>query len=132
MKRIGFLLIALFFAVTCKALSLFPFFVDLVGNYNDGPMEQLQPYEVECLYSDKCDFFSSIKDADMFLDDVLPYSNYSILRKKIKMKGLDVELYATLQEDDKTSVICLIELPGDGLYVIYDELPGDPFRIVKE
>lgn len=129
MKRIGFVLVALFLTISCKALSLFPFFVDLVGNYNDGPVEQLQPYEVECLYSDKCDWYNSIKDADVFLDDVLPYSNYSILRKKIKIKGLNTEVYASPLVDDRTSVICLIELPGDGLYVIYDELPGNPFNI---
>lgn len=129
MKRISFILLALFFTISCKAVSLFPFFVDLVGDYNDGPVEQLQPYEVECLYSDLCNDFSSIKDADTFLDDVLPYSNYSILRKKIKMKGLDVELYASLLEDDRTSVMCLIELPEKGLYVIYDELPGNPFKV---
>lgn len=129
MKRIGFILVALCLTISCKAVSLFPFFVDLVGNYNDGPVEQLQPYEVECLYSDKCSYYTSIKNADTFLDDVLPYSNYSILRKKVKMKGLDMELYASLLEDDRTSVICLIEVPDDGLYVIYDELPGNPFKV---
>lgn len=132
MKRIGFLLVALFLTISCKALSLFPFFVDLVGNYNDGPVEQLQPYEVECLYSDKCSSFNSIKDADIFLDDVLPYSNYSILRKKVKIKGLNTEVYASLLEDDRTSVMCLIELPDKGLYVIYDELPGNPFKVEKK
>ena len=119
----------LFVTVCAKAVSLFPFFVDLVGNYNDGPVDQLQPYEVECLYSDKCNSYNSIKDADIFLDDVLPYSNYSILRKKIKMRGLNTELYASPLEDDRTSVMCLIELPDDGLYIIYDELPGNPFNI---
>lgn len=123
------LLLALCFTISCKALSLFPFFVDLVGNYNDGPVEQLQPFEVECTYSNKSNYYNSIKEADVFLDDVLPYSNYSILRKKVKLKGLDTEIYASLLEDGRTSVICLIELPDNGLYVIYDELPGNPFKI---
>ena len=123
------LLLALCFTISCKALSLFPFFVDLVGNYNDGPVEQLQPFEVECTYSNKSNYYNSINEADVFLDDVLPYSNYSILRKKVKMKGLDTEIYASLLEDGRTSVICLIELPDNGLYVIYDELPGNPFKI---
>lgn len=123
------LLLVLCFTISCKALSLFPFFVDLVGNYNDGPVEQLQPFEVECTYSNKSNYYNSIKEADVFLDDVLPYSNYSILRKKVKMRGLDTEIYASLLEDGRTSVICLIELPDNGLYVIYDELPGNPFKI---
>lgn len=129
MKRIGFIVLSLFVAMSCKALSLFPFFVDLVGDYNDGVMEQLQPYGVECKSSDKCHWFSNIKDADVYLDDVLPYSNYSILRKKVQMKGLNTEVYATLQEDGNTSVMMLIEVPNDGLYVIYDELPDNPFKI---
>lgn len=129
MKRIGFILVAMFLTISCKAVSLFPFFVDLVGNYKEGPVEQLQPYEVECLNSDKCNSFNSIKDADIFLDDVLPYSNYSILRKKIKMKGLDTEVYASPLEDERISVICLIELPDDGLYIIYNELPQNSFNI---
>ena len=123
------LLLALCFTISCKALSLFPFFVDLVGNYNDGPVEQLQPFEVECTYSNKSNYYNSINEADVFLDDVLPYSNYSILRKKVKMRGLDTEIYASLLEDGRTSVFCLIELPDNGLYVIYDELPGNPFKI---
>ena len=129
MKRIGFILVALFLTISCKAVSLFPFFVDLVGNYKDGPVEQLQPYEVECLSSDKCDSFNSIKEADVFLDDVLPYSNYPIQRKNVKMKGLNMEVYASPLLDDRTSVICLIEIPNDGLYITYDELPGNPFNI---
>ena len=129
MKRIGFILVTLFITISCKAVSLFPFFVDLAGNYNDGPVEQLQPYEVECIYSNNCNSFSSINDADVFLDDVLPYSNYSIFRKKVKIKGLDTEIYASPLEDDRTTVMCLIELPEDGLYIIYDELPGNPFNI---
>ena len=129
MKRIGFVLAALILSISCKALSLFPFFGDLVGDYFDGPVPELVPLGVECLYSDKSHWFNSIKDADMFLDDVLPYENYSILRKKVVKDGYNMEIYASPLLDDRTSVMCLIELPDDGLYVIYDELPGDPFKI---
>ena len=129
MKRIGFILVAFFITISCKAVSLFPFFVDLAGNYNEGPVAQLQPYEVKCLNSAKCNDYKSIKDADVFLDDVLPYSNYPIQRNKIKLNGLNMEVYTSPLLDNRTSVICLIELPNDGLYVTYDEVPGNPFNI---
>ena len=129
MKKLIVLFSFLLLTVSANALSLFPFFVDLVGNYSDGPVEKLQPLEIECLSSDKCNDFNTIEGADTFLLDVLPFSNYHILRKKMKMKGLDMEVYATLQEDGKTSVMCLIEIPEDGLYVTYDEIPGNPFQI---
>lgn len=129
MKRISIVLVTLFLTVTCKALSLFPFFGDLVGDYFDGPVPELEPLKVECLYSDKSHWFNSIKDADTFLDDVLPYENESIFRKKYVKDGINMEIYASPLLDDRTSVMCLIELPNDGLYVIYDELPGDPFNI---
>lgn len=129
MKRIGFVLVALLLSISCKAVSLFPFFGDLVGDYFDGPVPELEPLGVECLYSDKSHWFNSINDADIFLDDVLPYENYSIFRKKLVKDGINMELYASPLLDDRTSVMCLIELPNDGLYVIYDELPGNPFNI---
>lgn len=129
MKKISFILVALFFSISCKAISLFPFFGDLVGDYFDGPVPELVPLEVECLYSDKSHWFNSIKAADMFLDDVLPYENESIFRKKVVKDGLNMEIYASPLLNGGTSVMCLIEMPNDGLYVIYDELPGNPFNI---
>ena len=129
MKRICFILVSLFIAISCKAVSLFPFFGDLVGDYFDGPVPELVPHGVECMHSDKCQWFNSIEAADMFLDDVLPYSNYSIFRKKFVKDGLNMEIYASPLLDDRTSVMCLIEIPDDGLFVIYDELPGNPFNI---
>lgn len=129
MKKIFVFLSVVFLAVSANALSLFPFFVDLAGNYIDGPVTALQPLGVECMHSSKCNDFKTIDAADAFLKDVLPYSNYSIMNKKVKKDGTDMAMYASLLEDGKTSVFCLIELPGDGLYVIYDELPGNPFKI---
>lgn len=129
MKRICFVLVALFLTISCKAVSLFPFFGDLVGDYFDGPVPELAPLGVECMYSDKSHWFNSIKDADLFLDDVLPYENYPIFRKKMLKDGLNMEIYASPLLDDRTSVMCLIEIPDDGLFVIYDELPGNPFNI---
>ena len=128
MKRISFVLVALFITLSCRAVSLFPFFGDLVGDYFDGPVPELVPLGVECLYSDKSHWFNSIKDADIFLDDVLPYENYSISRKKLKKDGLNMELYVSPLLNGGYSVMCLIELPEKGLYVIYDELPESPLK----
>lgn len=129
MKKIFLVLSLLFLSLSAKAVSLFPFFVDLVGNYNDGPVTELVPLGVECLSSGKCNDFNTIKAADTFLMDVLPFENYPILKKKFKKDGLDMEIYASLLLDDRTSVIYLIELPEKGLYVAYDEIPGNPFKV---
>lgn len=129
MKRISFVLVALFMTISCRAVSLFPFFGDLVGDYFDGPVTELVPLGVECLHSDKSHWFNSIADADIFLDDVLPYENYSIARKKFRKDGINMELYVSPLLDGRFSVMCLIELPEKGLYVIYDELPEDPLKV---
>lgn len=124
MKKLFVFLSLLFLTISAKAVSLFPFFGDLVGDYFDGPVPELQPLDIKCLYSDKCHWFNSIEDADMFLDDVLPYENYSISREKIQKDGINMEIY-TSPLTEGISKMCLIEMPGDGLYVTYDELPED-------
>lgn len=124
MKKLFVVISLLILTASARAVSLFPFFGDLVGDYFDGPVQELQPLGINCLYSDKCHWFNSIKDADMFLDDVLPYENYSISREKIQKDGINMEIY-TSPLIEGTSMIRLIELPGDGLYVTYDELPEE-------
>lgn len=132
MKKIIFTLLSLFLTISCKALPLFPFFVDLVGNYTDGAVPEIQPIGVECLHSSRCNCFYSIEAADSYLNDVLPYENYTIAKKKAQRDGVNMMMYVSLLEDDKTSILCLIEVPGDGLFVAYDEAPGNPFNIEKK
>lgn len=133
MKRIGFILLSLFITISCKAIPLFPFFVDLVGNYNEGLVQELKPLEIDCMYSYKCNCFYTIEAADSYLDDILPYENYPIVKKKVQKDGINMEIYASLLlEEDKTSILCLVEKPEDGLYVIYDETPGNPFKVDKK
>lgn len=129
MKRISLFLTVLLLAVSAKAITLFPFFVDLAGNYIEGPVTELVPLGVECSHSNKCSDFNTIKDADAFLSDVLPYSNYHIEKKPVVKDGLNMQLYISLMENGNTSVMCLIEIPEKGLFVIYDELPDNPFKI---
>lgn len=128
MKRIGFILVSLWLAFSCHAVSLFPHFVDLVGNYKDGLVPEIESLDIDCLYSYKCNCFYTIEAADSYLDDVLPYSNYTIVKKVNKKDGKNMKLYASRLEDG-TSILCLVEVPGDGLYVIYDEAKGNPFNI---
>lgn len=124
MKKLFVVIALLFLTVSAKAVSLFPFFGDLVGDYFDGPLQELQPLGIDCLYSDKSHWFNYIEDADMFLDDVLPYENYSISREKVEKDGINMEIY-TSPLTDGISVMRLIEIPGDGLYVTYDEFRED-------
>lgn len=129
MKKIVFILLSFFLTLSCHAIPLFPFFVDLVGNYKDGLVEELQPLEIECLCSDKCNDFSTIEAAESFLDEVLPYENYPIVKKSVQKNGINMQIYASPMEDNKTSLFCLVELPGKGLYVTYNETPGNPLLI---
>ena len=129
MKKIVVFLSVLVVAISANALPLFPFFVDLVGNYSDGPVPELQPLGIECLSSHKCNCFYTIEAADSYLDDVLPYSNYPIVKKAGQKDGKNMKIYASPLENGRTSILCLIELPGDGLYVAYDETLGNPFQI---
>lgn len=131
MKKIGLILVSLFLAISANALPLFPFFVDLVGNYEEGLVPPLQPLEIECLSSYKCNCFYTIEAADSYLDDVLPYQNYTIAKKVVQKNGKNIKLYVSLMENGKTSILGLVEMPGDGLYVIYDETPGNPFQLDK-
>ncbi|MDE7135706.1 MAG: hypothetical protein K2N91_03660, partial [Muribaculaceae bacterium] len=109
------------------AIPLFPYFTDVAGNYHDGPVAELASLKVECMYSNKSPFFNTLKDANAFLDDVLPYSNYTIHKKNVKIAGMEAEIYVSPMTDERVSILCIIEIPEKGLYAIYDELPASEF-----
>lgn len=129
MKRISFILLTLIMTISCQAVPLFPFFVDLVGNYKEGAVDEIKSLEIDCLCSSKCNFFYTIEAADSYLDDVLPYQNYHIAKKVNQKNGKNMKIYVSLLENGKTSILGLVEMPDDGLYVVYDEAPGNPFNL---
>ena len=112
--------------ISCQAIPLFPFFVDLVGNYKEGVIEELKPIGIDGLLSYKCNCFYTIEAADSYLDDILPYENYPISKENLKKNGLNLKLYTSPMENGNTSLLWLVEMPGDGLYLIYNETPENP------
>lgn len=129
MKKLISLISFVLIAIGANAIPLFPFFTDLSGNYHDGPVEELVPLNVECMYSNRSPFFNTMKDANAFLDDVLPYSNYTILKKIVKIAEMNATIYISPMDDEKVSMLSIIEIPEKGLYAIYDELPASEFNL---
>ncbi|MDE5551592.1 MAG: hypothetical protein K2I91_00170, partial [Muribaculaceae bacterium] len=84
------------------------------------------------MYSDKSPFFKTIAAADEFLNDVLPSSNYIIQRKAGEINGIKTEIYASPMEGGVTSILCLLEIPEKGLYVVYDELDEDLLKVEEQ
>ena len=73
-------------------------------------------------------FYSTLKDADDFLSDTLPFSNYIIDKKTKKLDDVtEIVIYSSsLEADglykDKWSKLYLVQSPGEPLYVgLYED-----------
>ena len=133
MKKFGLLIVALFLAMSCQAISLFPFFGDVVGDYQDGTHAKFTQLNIPTQhFREKPFWFSNIADADAFLMDVLPFSSYKIDKdEKTLRDGTKVIKYTAYSEDgvlgkdEVTDSYCsclyLIQTPNEPLYVgIYE------------
>lgn len=107
-----------------NAITLFPHFVDVAGDYETGTTAKFETLGIPTGYWQVSPvFFSNIKDADSFLMDTLPFSNYAI-EKEIQTldDGTEVISYvSSLESDglykDKWSRLYLVQTPGEPLYV---------------
>ena len=132
MKRIFILLSVILLTVSAHALSLFPFFGDVVGDYEDGTHPKFVELNLPTNHWRESPFwFKNIKDADEFLMDVLPFSSYQIEKDtKTLPDGTNVIIYSSPKSDgvleaDGTargwSRLYLIQTPDEPMYVgIYD------------
>lgn len=110
-----------------QAITLFPFFTDVAGDYKDGATPELTEIGIVCMYSKKPVFFSSLKEADAFLQDVLPFSNEIILRtENDKDEEIRCVAYKSPMLYDVVSVIYLFEIPEKGFFVAYNEFETSP------
>ena len=67
-------------------------------------------------------FFSTLADADAFLNDVMPYSSETIVREEKNLTDkVKMVTYSSPMGTGQTSVIYLIEDPEKGFYVGYNE-----------
>lgn len=112
-----------------NAISLFPHFVDTAGDFDDGTPPKFKQLNISTkFWRVSPSFFSDIKNAEMFLDDTLPTSNYSILKDKKRLDdGTEILTYTTsLEADglnkDKYSILYLVQTPDEPLYVgLYED-----------
>lgn len=118
-------------AMSAHAITLFPFFVDVAGDYEDGMMADLKRSfsnpEATAMYSAKPKFYTSLKEAKAFLQDVLPFSTEKIEVRDIEIDEGAATVVVSPMENGKMSIIYLFEVPEKGFYIAYDET--DPPKI---
>ncbi|MDE7413734.1 MAG: hypothetical protein K2N05_08125 [Muribaculaceae bacterium] len=124
MKKFIVLSVAAVCCLGAHAISLFPHFVDVAGDYKDGTPEKFRNLNISTGYwRESPFFFSNIKSAEEFLADTLPFSSYVITREeKILDDKTQIVVYMTSLEADglnegKFSRLYLVQTPGEPLYV---------------
>lgn len=121
MNKLLTLLFAATAAVPAKAVTLFPFFVDVAGDYTDKTPQQLAPLGMDFMYTAKSSFFGDLQSSDTFLMDVMPFSSEPITRDEYKKGDASVVTYSSPQENGAVSTVYLISLPGDEFWIAYTE-----------
>ena len=129
MKKIILTLIMAFSFFSANAITLFPHFVDVAGDYENGACDKFAELNIPIGYWRVSPFFySNIDDADSFLKDTLPFSSYPIEKTvNVLDNGTKVITYtSSLEADglnkDKWSKLYLIQSPDEPLYVgLYED-----------
>lgn len=122
MKKLIFGSMLAFSALSAQAIPLFAFFGDVAGDYTDRQPELFAQHSLQCMYYQKPAFFSTLADADAFLNDVMPYSSETIVREEKNLTDkVKMVTYSSPMGTGQTSVIYLIEDPEKGFYVGYNE-----------
>lgn len=127
-KAILIFLIAFGFS-TAQAITLFPHFVDVAGDFTDGSTEKFTDLNISTIaWRVSPSFYKTLKDADSFLMDTLPFSNYPIEKETKKLDdGTEIVIYtSSLEVDgfykDKWSKLYLVQSPDEPLYVgLYED-----------
>lgn len=127
-KAILIFLIAFGFS-TAQAITLFPHFVDVAGDFTDGATEKFTDLNISTIaWRVSPSFYKTLKDADSFLMDTLPFSNYPIEKETKKLDdGTEIVIYtSSLEVDgfykDKWSKLYLVQSPDEPLYVgLYED-----------
>lgn len=129
MKKLIFSLLLMVTAAGAHAISLFPYFVDIAGDFNDGTTAKFSELNIPTSYWRMNPFsFSKISDADSFLKDTLPFSSYQISKDTMTLPdGTLIITYSASSSDGvlgpdqtnegKSSTLYLIQTPDEPLYV---------------
>lgn len=129
MKRIIFALVMACSFSFANAITLFPHFVDVAGDYTEGTTEKFVELNIPVIHwRVSPSFYSNIKEADSFLTDTLPFSSYTIEKTSDTLdNGTEIITYtSSLEADginkDKWSKLYLIQSPDEPLYIgIYED-----------
>ncbi|MCH5215018.1 MAG: hypothetical protein J1E97_07470 [Muribaculaceae bacterium] len=115
---------------------MFPHFVDVVGNYKDGTDAKFTELNIPVKHwAVAPPFYNSLSEAEAFLQDTLPFSNYEIGKEtETQPDGTIIIKYSASLADGifgtdesmkgKWSYLYLIQSPDGPLYVgIYEDEP---------
>lgn len=109
-------------AHTSHAVTLFPYFVDVAGDYKEGSPAELKDCGVMGMYYAQPSFYRNIDEARSFYDETMPFSTETIQIKELPendvFKGI---VYISPMQDDVTSLIYLIETADKTFYICYLE-----------
>lgn len=108
--------------LTSQAITLFPFFVDVAGDYQDGTPAEFEEIGAKMMYYSRPSFYKSHDEVKDFYADVMPFSTETIIVKDVPTDGGKCSVYLSPMLDDVTSVIYLMELPDKTFYIGYDEI----------
>lgn len=136
MKKIFFISLSIFLAISCHAVSLFPHFVDVAGDYKDGTDVKFSDLNITVKHWNVNPYFyKTISEAEEFLQETLPFSNYKIGKDTQTLQdGTKIIKYSASLADGifgpdesmagKWSYLYLIQTPDEPLYVgIYEDEP---------
>lgn len=104
---------------TAVAETLFPMFVDVVGNYSDkAPAAEIA--HLDLTYWGTSAYFKNAHEAAAFLNDVLPKDGFTCKEAALpggKMTVYEAPMGETLLSDPQMSTIMLITL-DDGRFLV--------------
>ncbi len=131
MKRLISIAISLIAALAAHAVPLFPYFVDVAGDFKEGTPAELAALNIPCKFYNIPSFYKNLNSADSFLNDVLPTSREPISRSEKTIGNTRIVIYTSPIDDtligpDATSTLWLVEIPDVGFYAAYAELPAAP------
>ena len=121
MKKLALALAAGLVSLTSQAITLFPFFVDVAGDYQEGAMKEFAEIGAEMMYSSKPTFYNSLDEAKSFYKETMPFSTEKIILKDLKLEEGKGSVYISPMLDGVLSIIYLFETPDKVFYIGYDE-----------
>lgn len=124
MKKIALTIMMAVVASAAQAITLFPHFVDVAGDYKDGASPQLTLLNISTdHWREAPSFYKNIKEAEDFLQDTLPFSSYTIDKdtKTLDDGTIIITYTSSLEADglnkDKWSRLYLVQTPKQPLIV---------------